>query len=136
MRKLRIKALSLMVLAILMVPMLGINSSISLADHQLASGVIVPLRMNTSLSSGSARVGQTWSATVTQDVYESGTLVIPRGSIVEGQVVNVDRADRFQGSGKLGIDFNRIIFPNGTRAENINAMLTSLDPDARARIDE
>jgi len=92
--------------------------------------------MNTSLSSETARVGQGWSATVFQDVYVGGELAIPSGSIVEGHVISVDDADRFQESGKIAIDFDRIVFPNGGRLENINAMLTSLDPQIRAHIDE
>jgi peptidoglycan hydrolase-like protein with peptidoglycan-binding domain len=135
MRSLRIRVLSLTALAILLLPLFSMRGSVSLADHLLSTGTIVPLRMNTTLSSETSQVGQTWSATVFQDVLVNGQLVIPRGSTVEGHVVRVDDADRFGESGKLSIDFDRIVFPNGSRLENINAMLTSLDPSLRAQID-
>lgn len=135
MRSLRIRVLSLTALAILLLPLFSMSGSVALADHFVTSGTIVPLRMNTSLSSNSARVGQSWSATVFQDVLVSNQLVIPRGSTVEGHVISVDDADRFNGSGKIAIDFDRIVFPNGQRLENIDAMLTSLDPQIRAQID-
>jgi peptidoglycan hydrolase-like protein with peptidoglycan-binding domain len=135
MRSLRIRALSLTVLAILLLPLSNLRSSISMADHLLTTGTIVPLRMNTSLSSETSQVGQTWSATVFQDVLVNNELVIPRGSVVEGHLLSVDDADRFGRSGRIAIDFDRIVFPNGSRLENINAMLTSLDPRMRAQID-
>jgi len=136
MRSIRTRLLSLTALAILLMPMLGMNSSISLADHLVPTGVVVPLQMNTSLSSNTAHVGQQWTATVVNDVYAGNQLVIPRGSTVEGVVSSVDDADRFNKSGKIGIDFQRVIFPNGSRLENIDAMLTSLDPRLRSSIDE
>jgi len=136
MRSLRIRVLSLTALAILLLPLFSYRGSVGLADQLLSTGTIVPLRMNTTLSSATAQVGQTWTATVFQDVLVNGQLVIPRGSTVEGHVVRVDDADRFGESGKLAIDFDRIVFPNGSRLENINAMLTSLDPSLRAQIDD
>ncbi|MEW6733388.1 MAG: peptidoglycan-binding protein [Acidobacteriota bacterium] len=136
MRSFRTRVLSLAALTILLSPLLSLNSSLTLADHLLSTGVIVPLRMNTSLSSETASIGQKWIATVSQDVYAGNQLVIPRGSTVEGHVTNVRDADRFNRSGLLGIDFDRIIFPNGERIENIDAMLTSLDTRVRAHIDE
>src|SRR5690349_12836900 len=115
MRSFKNRMLALATMAILFFPMMGFNSGVSLADHLLSRGLIVPLRMNTSLSSGSARVGTTWTATVTQDVYDNGVLAVPRGTTVEGYVSTVDDADRFNHSGRLGIDFQRMILPDGTR---------------------
>jgi len=135
MRSLRIRVLSLTALAILLLPLVSFRGNVGLADQLLSTGTIVPLRMNTTISSETSRAGQPWSATVFQDVLVNGQLVIPRGSTVEGHVINVDNADRFGESGKIAIDFDRIVFPNGSRLENINAMLTSLDPQLRSQID-
>src|SRR5689334_728758 len=101
MRNLRIRMLSLTALTILLLSLLGINSSISLAGNDesrfLSRGLIVPLKMNTSLSSRSSRVGQTWTATVFQDTYNANAIVIPRGSSVEGNVSSVISADNYSG---------------------------------------
>jgi len=136
MRSLRTRVLVLTALAMLLTPILGIRGSVSLADHLVSRGLIVPLRMNSSLSSRTARVGAPWTATVTQDVYDNGQLVIPRGTTVEGRVSTVDDADRFNGSGRIGIDFDSMIFPDGARVEGIDAMLTSTDSSVRGYIDE
>src|SRR5437879_1559739 len=112
MRKFRTRVLALTALAILLFPWLGFNGGVSLAQHRLGSGIIVPLRMDSSLSSRSVQIGETWRATVTQDVYDNGVLVIPSGSKAEGNVTTVEPAG-YNRSGRIAIDFNRIIFPDG-----------------------
>jgi len=136
MRSFRNSGLALTALAILLLPLFGFSGSLSLAQNIVSSGLIVPLQMNTPLSSRTAHVGDRWSATVSQDVYDRGALVIPRGSTVEGIVTTADDADRFNESGKIGIDFRTITLPNGEQIDNIDAMLTSLDPSLRNQIDD
>ncbi len=96
---------------------------------------IISVNINGSLSSKTSRVGDRFTATVTAPVYVNGRTVIPAGAIVEGRVVQVTPARRMGKSGAIAIDFDDLVFPNGSRI-NIEGNLTSDDPETRRRIDE
>jgi len=101
----------------------------------LPSDTVVSVQMNTTLSSRTARVGDKFIATVTVPAYVNGQTVIPAGSIVEGRVTQVTPAKRMNRSGTIGIDFDDIVFPNGSRVGLVGS-LTSADPDTRRHIDD
>jgi hypothetical protein len=101
----------------------------------LPSDTVVSVQMNTTLSSRTARVGDKFIATVTVPVYANGQTVIPAGSIVEGRVTQVTPAKRMNRSGTIGIDFDDIVFPNGSRVGLVGS-LTSADPETRRHIDD
>ena len=64
--------------------------------YTIPAGTIIRVRLNQQLSSGTARVGDRFSANVTEPVYGggSGVDVIPVGSRVWGHVTQVARAAR------------------------------------------
>lgn len=98
-------------------------------------GTILTLRMETYLSSKTARVGDRFTATVIQDVTANSRVVIPTGSRVEGHVTSVQRARRLSRSGMIAVDFDRLILPDG-RIYRIYGELTPLDPQQRKKIKE
>jgi hypothetical protein len=87
------------------------------------------VRMDTELNSGTARVGDRFSATVTEPVYGggSGVDVIPVGSKIWGRVTTVTRAQRRK-PGNISVSFNQVELPNGAR-HAVNGSLTSLQTD-------
>jgi len=95
----------------------------------------ISVRMNNSLSSKTARVGDKFSATVAVPVYLNGETVIPAGAQIEGRVTQVTPAKRMNRSGSIGIDFDQLVFPNGS-STRIEGSLTSDDPYTRKRIDD
>lgn len=101
----------------------------------LPPDTVISVQMNGTLSSRTARVGDKFTATVTVPVYVNGRTVIPAGSIVEGRVTQVTPAKRMNRSGTIGIDFDALVFPNGS-AVNLVGSLTSEDPETRRRIDD
>ncbi|MEK6324018.1 MAG: peptidoglycan-binding protein [Acidobacteriota bacterium] len=101
----------------------------------LPSDTVISVQINGTLSSRTARVGDKFTATVTVPVYVDGRTVIPAGSIVEGRVTQVTPAKRMNRSGTIGIDFDALVFPNGT-AISLVGSLTSDDPETRRRIDD
>ena len=101
----------------------------------LPPDTVISVQMNGTLSSRTARVGDKFTATVTVPVYVNGRTVIPAGSIVEGRVTQVTPAKRMNRSGTIGIDFDALVFPNGS-AVNLVGSLTSDDPQTRRRIDD
>jgi hypothetical protein len=90
---------------------------------------VIRVRMDTELNSRTARVGDRFSATVTEPVYGggSGVDVLPVGSKVWGRVSAVTRAGR-RTPGHISVSFNQVELPNGTR-HTINGSLSSLQTD-------
>jgi peptidoglycan hydrolase-like protein with peptidoglycan-binding domain len=96
---------------------------------------IISVQMNGTLSSRTSRVGDKFTATVAIPVYVNGKPVIPAGTIVEGRVTQVTPAKRMSKSGTIAIDFDSLVFPNGSRLDLVGT-LTSDDPETRRRIDD
>ncbi|HKG21196.1 MAG TPA: peptidoglycan-binding protein, partial [Blastocatellia bacterium] len=91
--------------------------------------------MDSNLSSRTARVGDKFTSTVAIPVYIDGATVIPAGSIVEGRITQVTPAKRMSKSGSIAIDFDELIFPDGSRIQ-LDGNLTSDDPSIREKIDD
>jgi len=95
--------------------------------YTVSSGTTFRVRMNNTISSKTARVGDTFSTTVTEPVYSStGQVVIPTGSTVTGRVDSVTAAKKGGDPGQIAVRFTSVRLPSGkTRA--INGSLTDLD---------
>ncbi|MDT5156390.1 MAG: hypothetical protein QOC99_3798 [Acidobacteriota bacterium] len=94
----------------------------------VAADQVIRVRLETELSSQSARVGDRFSTTVTEPVYgESGIEVVPVGSKVWGRVTSVLRAQRRK-PGSISVSFYQIEMPNRVR-QTINGSLSSLQAD-------
>lgn len=78
-------------------------SNALLAQEAIPIGTIIPVRLDTSLSSAKAKPGQTFTATVMQDVPLPGSK-IRRGNKVTGHLVSAKRADG--GGGQLTLRFD------------------------------
>jgi hypothetical protein len=86
-------------------------------------------RINDTLSSKTARVGQTFTATVAEPVYSStGALVVPEGSTLTGRVDAVRPAAKGGKPGTIDVSFRRLRTPNGT-SRVINGTMTDLQSD-------
>ncbi|MEZ5427765.1 MAG: LysM peptidoglycan-binding domain-containing protein [Pyrinomonadaceae bacterium] len=95
--------------------------------YTVESGTIVRVRMNQTLSSKEARVGDTFTTNVTEPVYSNnGIVVIPTGSTVVGHVDAVTKAKKGGDPGTIDVSFREVKLPNGT-TRIINGSLTNLD---------
>ena len=95
--------------------------------YTIPSNTVIRVRMDSEISSGSARIGDRFSATVTEPVYTRGVEVIPPSSKVWGRVVSVRRAGR-RTPGNISVSFNQVELPNGV-GRSINGSLSSLQAD-------
>jgi len=85
----------------------------------LEANQIIRVRMNETISSANASVGDAFSTTVVDPVYAGGTEVIPAGSVIVGRVTQVKRAARKSKAGTLAVEFIALKLPNGlSRAMN------------------
>ncbi len=101
----------------------------------LPPDTIISMRMNQTLSSKTSRVGDRFTATVTDPVSINGREVIPAGTIVEGSVTQVTPAKRMSRAGAIAVDFDSIVMPDGRRIGLVGS-LTSDDPEVRRKIDD
>ena len=95
--------------------------------YTVATGTTMRSRMNETLNSKTARVGDTFTSTVTEPVYSTnGVVVIPVGSTLRGRVDTVRAAEKGGKPGSIDVSFTQVRLPNGkTRA--INGSLTDLE---------
>jgi len=96
------------------------------------AGAVVPVKLDDSLSSAKARVGQTFTTTVVSE--KPGDSEFPPDTKIEGVVTEV-RKKTATSPGVLDVDFRAVIFPNGER-QSLQGQLTALDSDNVTRQSE
>lgn len=98
--------------------------------YRISAGKRVHVRMKDSISSKTARVGDTFEVTVTEPVYSNnGVVVIPSGSELVGRVSLVNRAAKGGKPGSIDATFIRVKLPNGY-SKPISGSLTELDSNS------
>lgn len=76
---------------------------------------VIGVRMETTITSETAKVEDRVEARVVRDVRSSGSVAIPAGSRLLGTVVTVERGGKFKEQGRLGVRFNTLVLADGTR---------------------
>ena len=94
--------------------------------YTVQAGHTMRARLNEEIDSEKARVGDTFTATLVDPVYSSGGVELaPQGSIITGQVTNVQRAAKNGKPATMDVQFISLELPNGMR-RRINGSLTDL----------
>jgi hypothetical protein len=93
--------------------------------YNINAGETLRVRMNQTISSEIARVGDQFSTTVVDPVYSTGVEVIPAGSTITGRVTSVERAQRKSKAGTIGVHFIAVRLPTGI-TRTLNGDLTDL----------
>ena len=115
----------------------GANASVSgpvFATYTLPGNQYFRLRMNQTLNSDRARVGDRFQTTVVTPVYASGIEVVPAGSIVEGRVTSVSSARTRGREGQIGLQFDSVITPDGTK-HPLDGALTEVQDTRSGKVD-
>jgi hypothetical protein len=101
--------------------------------YNVNAGQVIRARMNQTITSETARVGDQFTTTVVDPVYSSGLEVIPSGSQIVGRVTTVNRASRKSKAGTIGVHFVSLRLPTGiTRAMNGDLTEVPTDSDFNA----
>ncbi len=91
------------------------------------TGTVFRVRMNNNISSKTAKVGDTFTTTVTEPVYSNaGVVIIPTGSTVTGRVDTVVPAKKGGNPGQIGVSFVSVKLPTRS-SRSINGSLTDLN---------
>lgn len=85
-------------------------------------GQLVDVRLQETLSSGTAKVEQRFQTTTVVDLVQDGTVLVPAGSAIRGHVTSVSPAGKIDRSGRLTLAFNQLSVRN--RNYNITATAT------------
>lgn len=104
------------------------------ATYTLPSNQYFRLRMNQTLNSDRSRVGDRFQATVVTPVYASGVEVVPAGSTIEGRVTSVSPARTRGREGQLGLQFDSVVTPDGTK-HPLDGVLTELQDTRAGKVD-
>jgi hypothetical protein len=80
----------------------------------LRVGTSIPVRLDTDLGSKISQPGDSFTATVADDVMSHGEVIIPRGARAEGTVVDAKPLGRFKGGARLEIKLERVHTKYGT----------------------
>src|SRR5687767_2417906 len=71
-------------------------------------GTELDVRLNSAISSETAKLEQRFEATTAVDVTQNGQVLIPAGSVVRGVVSDVERPGRLERVGRLTLSFDQI----------------------------
>ncbi len=89
-------------------------------------GTQMDVRMQTAISSATAKVEQRFEATTLVDVMVAGKLVIPSGTLVRGFVSSVRPAGRLERRGSLTLSFDEMVI-GGKRPPMRASVVQALD---------
>lgn len=84
-------------------------------DLVIAADSVIGLRTESRLSTERSRVEERIEAKVVRDVRVGGEVAVPAGSRAVGTVVIVERGGKFKERARIGIRFDELQLPNGTR---------------------
>ena len=91
------------------------SSKPELIEVIVPASSVVGLRVDTTLSSETARVEDRVEARVMRDVLSDGRVAIPAGTRVLGDVVLVDRGGKIKDKARLGVRFHTLVLANGSQ---------------------
>jgi hypothetical protein len=100
------------------------------ATYTLPENQTFTLRMADSISSRTARAGDRFKTTVVIPVYASGVEVVPAGSTVEGRITAVTTARSRGRQGSLGVAFDALVLPDGSRRKIEGSLTDTQGEDA------
>ena len=80
----------------------------------LKQGRIVPLRSSNTVAAADVKVGEKVLFSVSRDINVGGVTVIPYGTAVSGKVTLAKRSSWWGTRGRLTVDINELLMPDGT----------------------
>jgi hypothetical protein len=91
-------------------------------NSEIPEGTMVNARLMTPLISASTQKGAEVEAVVSRPLVSDGKLILPQGSVLKGNVVQVQPARHWKHNGQLRFVFRDLVLPNGV-ASKVEAMV-------------
>ncbi|MGH9512739.1 MAG: hypothetical protein ACRD2U_11455 [Terriglobales bacterium] len=99
---------------------------VSAIGEPLPSGSVIHALLITPLSSATSKKGDLVDAVISQPLVVSDKLILPEGSHLQGEVLQVQRARRLERNGQLRIVFHKVVPPDGLE-QKIEASLEGVE---------
>lgn len=116
----RVMIVAAAALALVGLPLADVAGQTATADVPV--GTEIDVRLQSRLSSGTARVEDRFEATTIANFHKGDRVVIRAGSLLRGVVTSVEKAGRLDRKGSLTLSFDRITV-NG-HAHRVRALVT------------
>jgi hypothetical protein len=91
-----------------------IVTSVPEREGELREGTLLKTRIREGLSTATTVAGTRFTAEVMEPVEKNGRVIIPIGSILEGQVTQVHSGRRITGAAALHLETRNVTLPDGT----------------------
>jgi len=110
-----------------------IVTSVPEHEGEINEGTLVKVRMLEELSTATTAPGTKFTAEVMESITNQGRVIVPIGSILEGQVTSVHSGHRISGAASMHLEPERVTLPDGTiymlHAQLIDTTLGSFNVD-------
>lgn len=83
-------------------------------EGELREGTLLKTKMLDTLSTSSTLPGTRFTAEVTEPIERNGRVIIPVGSVLEGQVTEVHGGRRISGAASMHLETRNVLLPDGT----------------------
>ncbi len=80
---------------------------------RIPAGTVFQLEFLQQVSTFSGSEGDSFTATLRNELSTDANVILPTGSVVRGSVSKVNTAKRFSRGAKLYLDFDHVVTPNG-----------------------
>jgi hypothetical protein len=110
-----------------------IVTSVPEVEGEISEGTLLRVRMRDELSTATTTPGTKFTAEVMEAITNKGRVIIPIGSVLEGQVTEVHAGKRISGAASLHLEPRNVTLPDGTvyviHAQLIDTTLNNFNVD-------
>lgn len=93
------------------------DGQVDVTQSSLAQDSLVKVKLLNQLSSKDSRAGDSFTFIASEDIFDNGVLIIPKGALGHGTVKAVDHAGNIGQDGKLLTSFDTLMGVDGTPIE-------------------
>ena len=119
--------------AIALCAMLG-TWAMAAANVKIPAGTSVQVRITEKLSSETANVGEVFHGSLAAPVVANGRTLFPKGAIVTGEVVNVERSGRLSTPGELHLNLRSIRTGGRTYPVSVQTVVIKGDSHTKSNV--
>ena len=112
----------------------GVITSIAAAPNELPEGTLLHVRLDSTLSTATARVGDHFTGRLTRAVMRNGHVLVPEGSVLRGRITEVRASKHFLSDAMLRLQPDTLTLPDGVPYP-LSAQLIDFDHSQDAHVD-
>ena len=112
----------------------GALATMAAVNVKIPAGTSVQVRIDENLSSETANVGQIFHGSLAAKVVANGRTLFPRGAIVIGEVVSVERSGRLSRPGELELGLRTIRTGGRTYSVSVQTLLIKGDSHTKSNV--